>query len=135
MIYLLADDLMAVDRKTRALRWSIRLPTTLGRKVVLGREVVLVPSSRGLYELSREKGDRQRIFRGEDVALLSGSLGVVQGKYLCVTNQAITVCDAAPPRNTHRKKSWINRNSASQRLYRDRRFHPGDRRSNKDEHH
>ncbi len=89
-IYLLADDLMAINRKSRALLWSIRLPTTTADHVLLGKETVLVPTSRGIYELSRQKGDRIRIFRGDDVALVSGELSILKDKLLCVSSQGIT---------------------------------------------
>jgi len=91
LLYLLSKELIAVDRKTRALRWSIELPIRAGGlSAVVGADRVLVCTSRGIYELSKASGDTQRILRGDDLSSGGGALSLIGKRIVSVSNQAIT---------------------------------------------
>jgi outer membrane protein assembly factor BamB len=99
-VYLRSEDLMAIDRNTRTLKWSIRLPSSISPNVILADDRILAATSRGIYELSLETGDRQRIFRGDSLSLLNASIGTVGDKCICVSSVAVSafpfVTDKAP---------------------------------------
>lgn len=89
--YLLSRELECIDRKTQELKWAVMLPVVGGGlSVVPAENGVLVFTSRGVFEISRENGDVTRIFRGEDLSSIGGSLRVVGGRLLCVSNRSIT---------------------------------------------
>ncbi len=88
-LYLLSKELVAVDRTTRALRWSIELPIRAGGlSAVVGPDRLLVNTSRGIYELSRASGDTQRIYRGGLSG--GGALSMIAKRIVSVSNEAIT---------------------------------------------
>lgn len=89
--YLMAQELEAIDRRTRGLRWSVSLPVAAGGLgVVIGDDRLATFTSRGIFELSKQNGDVVRIFRGADMTSLGGASFVLDGKYVTISNQAIT---------------------------------------------
>lgn len=89
--YLLSRELECIDRRTQELKWAVMLPVVGGGlSVVPAENGILVFTSRGVFEISRDNGDVTRIFRGEDLSSIGGSLRVVGGRLLCVSNRTIT---------------------------------------------
>ncbi|MFN0196281.1 MAG: PQQ-binding-like beta-propeller repeat protein [Planctomycetaceae bacterium] len=90
-VYLLSDELEAIDRKTRSLKWSVALPVEGGGlSCIIGDDRILVQTARGTYEISKVNGDPLRIFRGYDTSCMGGLLTVREGLLIHVANDAIT---------------------------------------------
>jgi hypothetical protein len=89
--YLVANEMTAVDRRRRTLRWSTALPMhVVNPSAFLGSDGPHILTSRGIYGLNPGNGDPRRIFRGHDPFAKGGHIVVVGERYLCVSNQAIT---------------------------------------------
>jgi outer membrane protein assembly factor BamB len=96
--YVLSRELVCIDRSTRAMKWSVTLPVAGGGlSAVPAADGILVFTSRGVYEISRDNGDVRRIFRGHDLASVGGSLQVVGPLAVCVSNRRITAYPLTPP--------------------------------------
>ncbi len=90
-LYVLSDELEAIDRKTRSLKWSVALPVEGGGlSCIVGDDRILVQTARGTYEISKANGDPLRIFRGYDTSCMGGLLTLHQGLLIHVANDAIT---------------------------------------------
>jgi outer membrane protein assembly factor BamB len=96
--YLLSRELECVDRKTQELKWAVMLPVVGGGLSVVPSEVgILVFTSRGVFEIDKGNGDVTRIFRGEDLSSIGGSLRIVGGRAVCVSNRSITAYPLTAP--------------------------------------
>jgi outer membrane protein assembly factor BamB len=99
-VYLFSDELSAISRMKPALQWSHLLPVEVqgvGPKV--GAKAVLVFTSRGLFEISKETGDdRREVFRGADVGAAGGTILSAGNRLICVSNVAVTAYpEPSPP--------------------------------------
>jgi outer membrane protein assembly factor BamB len=101
--YLLSRELECIDRKTQELKWAVMLPVVGGGlSVVPAEEGILVFTSRGVFEIAKDNGDVTRIFRGEDLSSIGGSLRVVGGRAVCVSNRSITAYPLQAPQGEAR---------------------------------
>lgn len=103
-LYLGGSDLGALDRQSRALRWSLPLPIgTVPGRVLVRPEGVWQLTARGIFEVNPGSGQVRRIFRGDDPAASGGDLLLDGPWLLAVTNRAITAYPraAAPARAAH----------------------------------
>ncbi len=91
-VYLLGRELLAIDRKTRGLKWSTTLPIGVGRLRAIhddGRLSVL--TGRGIYEINKANGDTLRIFRGHDLTSKGGSIDLLGDKLICISNHTLSM--------------------------------------------
>jgi len=89
--YLLSRELECIDRRTQKLKWAVMLPVVGGGlSAVPAEKGILVFTSRGVFEINKDNGDVTRIFRGEDLSSIGGSLRVVGRHAVCVSNRSIT---------------------------------------------
>jgi len=96
-VYVMSRELMAINRDTRALKWSVALPITGGGfGVVPAEKGILVCTTRGIFEVSRENGDILHIFRGADLDSIGGSLTRVGDRLINISNQSITAYPLSP---------------------------------------
>ena len=97
-LYLLSNELDAIDRITRDLRWSRTLPVKVGGlSALVGRERILVFTSRGIYEMSKKNGDVLDIYRGHELSTGGGMLTMMHDRFLCVSGQSISAYPIVPP--------------------------------------
>jgi outer membrane protein assembly factor BamB len=91
MMYVLGADIYAIDAKTRKMKWSNRLAGQADNMRVLSTKTRLyVFGGRGVYEISKENGDIERIFRGADLESVGGQVIVVDNLLITISNLAIT---------------------------------------------
>ncbi len=90
-VYLGGSDLGAVDRKTRALRWSTPLPggSDDGQVLVRGDGIWQL-TTRGIFEVDPKSGRVRRIFRGEDAGAMGGDLVLTDRWLLAISNRTIS---------------------------------------------
>ena len=90
-LYLSGEEVLAIDLKTRQLKWAANLPTATGwiGPLVTAHRVYQF-TSRGIYELDKSNGDTLRIFRGGDLDSLGGVLIAQPGRLISVSNLAVT---------------------------------------------
>lgn len=89
--YLGGDDISAIDLKTRRIIWSVKLNHgTTWAKSILTQGRIFHFSSRGIFEIDKEKGKVVRVFRGTDLESMGGTLIVTPNTLLTVSNLAIT---------------------------------------------
>ena len=62
-LYLLSEEVLAIDRRTRKLAWANQLPTISSHSLVVMADSVLVPTVRGVFRLSKTNGDVETIYR------------------------------------------------------------------------
>ena len=72
------------------------VPQSTSGEIVIGNERILVPTARGIYELSLDTGDIQRIFREGELGALNGALALLDGKVFCISSHAITAFARTP---------------------------------------
>ena len=90
-IYLAGEDLTAYSRKTQELLWATQLPRSAEWTAPLMTATRIYQfTSRGVCEVDKKSGDILRIFRGDDLGSLGGSLFVAGGKLITVSNVAVT---------------------------------------------
>jgi len=90
-IYLGGPELGALDRKTRALRWSTPLPGGSDDGRVIARaDGIWQLTPRGIFEVDPRTGAVRRIFRGDDDGSSGGDLILAEGLLLAITNRAIS---------------------------------------------
>lgn len=90
-VYLGGPELGALDRQTKALRWSTRLPggSDDGRLLVRPDGLwQLTP--RGVFELDPGSGRVRRVFRGDDEGASGGDLHLTDRWLLAISNRTIT---------------------------------------------
>lgn len=91
LLYLLSDELNAINRKTHKLEWTIPLPITAGGlSAVVTPTEVHVFTGRGIFKINKTNGDIEGIHRGEDMSSLGGRLALIDGKVIAISNRAIT---------------------------------------------
>jgi len=96
-VYLGGHGLDALDRKTRALRWSIPLPGgSEDGRVLLRGDGLWQFTPRGIFEVDPGTGRVRRIFRGEDVGASGGDLVLTERWLLAVSNRAISAYPRVP---------------------------------------
>ncbi len=97
-IYLGGPDLEALDRQTRALRWSLPMPEGSDGGTVLVRPDGLFQfTTRGIYEVDPQAGRVRRIFRGDDSGALGGDLFLTDHWLLAISNQTISAYPRGGP--------------------------------------
>jgi outer membrane protein assembly factor BamB len=90
-VYLLGRELLSIDRRTRGLKWSTKLPIGAGGlRVIHDGQRVTVLTGRGVYEIDKTNGDILRIFRGHDLASQGGSVDLRDGTMVCTSNLALS---------------------------------------------
>jgi len=90
-VYLGGPELGALDRKTRALRWSTPMPGGSDDGHVLVRPDGLWQlTPRGVFEVDPGSGRVRRIFRGEDPGASGGDLVLTDRWLLAISNRAIS---------------------------------------------
>jgi outer membrane protein assembly factor BamB len=93
-VYVLERELMAIDRATQRMVWSVALPIAAGQlSVIVGDESLLAFTSRGVFEVSKTNGDVQHIVRGGDLTSTGGRIARIGDKLICISRQAITAYD------------------------------------------
>jgi outer membrane protein assembly factor BamB len=90
-LYLSGEEVLAIDLKTRQLKWAANLPTATGwiGPLVTAHRVYQF-TSRGIYELDKSNGDTLRIFRGGDLDSLGGVLIAQPDRLISISNLAVT---------------------------------------------
>jgi outer membrane protein assembly factor BamB len=98
-IYLVGDDVSALDLSTRAMRWSTRLPIETGMlRPILAGDRLYVFSGRGVFQVDTASGDPAGPpFRGADLESLGGALWTCGDRLLAVSNRAVTAYPLGPP--------------------------------------
>jgi outer membrane protein assembly factor BamB/TolA-binding protein len=90
-VYLGGPDLGALDRKTRALRWSTPMPGgSEDSRVLLRPDGLWQLTPRGIFEVDPGSGRVRRIFRGEDVGASGGDLILTDRWLLAISNRTIS---------------------------------------------
>lgn len=90
-VYTLDTELSSYDRQDKKLRWANRLPIAAGGlSAIVGKDSVLVLTSRGLFQLDRSTGDTKKIFRGADLAAAGGKLHLIGEQIVAVTTLSVT---------------------------------------------
>jgi outer membrane protein assembly factor BamB len=90
-VYLGGPDLGALDRQTRALRWSTPMPGGSEELRALVRPDGLWQlTHRGIYEVDPKSGRVRRIFRGEDPGASGGDLVLTDRWLLAISNRSIS---------------------------------------------
>ena len=96
-VYLGGPDLNALDRKTKALQWSLPLPGGSEEgQVLLRADALWQLTPRGIFEVDPKTGRVRRIFRGDDAAGACGDLVLTDRWLVAVSNRTIS----AYPRGT-----------------------------------
>lgn len=96
-IYMMGDELSAIDINTRKMLWATRLPSSSEWiSPVLTENRIFQFTSRGIFEVDKATGDVVQSYRGSDLESMGGRM-IVSGDYLyTISNAAIT----AYPRTT-----------------------------------
>ena len=82
---------MAINLKTRGLRWSTNLPVSSGGlSAIVGATRLLVYTSRGVYEIDKANGDTKGIFRGDDLSAKGGLMTLVGSQLITVSNKSVS---------------------------------------------
>lgn len=90
-VYLLGHELLAIDRRTRGLKWATKLPIGVGRlQAIHDDKRITVLTGRGIYEIDKTNGDTLRIFRGDDLTSKGGILRVMGDDLLCISNHSLS---------------------------------------------
>jgi outer membrane protein assembly factor BamB len=90
-VYLFSNELSTISRTKPEMRWSNHLTVDLqGIGAQVGSRGVVVFTSLGLFELSKETGDVRRIFRGSDVGAAGGFVLNAGKRLVSVSNLAVT---------------------------------------------
>lgn len=90
-LYLGGPDLGALDRKTKAMRWSTPMPGgSEDCKVLVRPDGLWQLTPRGIFELDSKTGRVQRIFRGEDTGASGGDLMLTDRWLLAISNRTIS---------------------------------------------
>ncbi len=90
-IYLAGEELNAHDLKTQKLLWSNKLPqgsTSTWPLLTQTRLYQFTP--RGIYEINKENGHVERLFRGADMESLGGALMLTPKALLAISNLGVT---------------------------------------------
>jgi outer membrane protein assembly factor BamB len=97
-VYLLGDDVSAIDLSTRAMRWSTSLPIETGMlRPILGGDRLYIFSGRGVFQIDTASGDPAgRPFRGADMDSLGGALLRCGDRLVSVSNLAVTAYPLPP---------------------------------------
>ena len=90
-LYLVGNEVSGIDRETRAMKWSTKIPVQTGdlRPVVAG-ENVYVLTSRGVFEIDGADGDVTRILRPADEGVTGGVLWLAGERLVTVSSSAVT---------------------------------------------
>ena len=90
-VYFGGPELGAIDLKTKALRWSSRLPGGSEQAAALVRpDGIWQLTSRGIFEVDPATGQIRRIFRGADPDGSGGDLYLTDRLVLAISNRTIT---------------------------------------------
>jgi len=90
-IYLGGPELGALDIKSRALRWSTRLPGGSEEAGAIVRpDGIWQLTGRGVFEVDPGSGRVRRIFRGHDRAASGGDLLLTDRRVLAISNRTIS---------------------------------------------
>jgi outer membrane protein assembly factor BamB len=97
-VYLVGDEVSAIDLSTRAMRWSTSLPIETGMlRPILGGDRLYVFSGRGVFQVDTTTGDpAARPFRGADLESLGGALFRCGDRLVAVSNLAVTAYPLSP---------------------------------------
>jgi len=110
-VYLGGPELGALDRQTRALRWSTSLPGGSNvERVLLRPDGLWQFTPRGIFELDPRSGRVRRIFRGDDAGSSGGDLLLTDRWLLAVSNRTIS---AYPRGSAVARRAAIGDESAS----------------------
>ena len=90
-VYLGGPELGALDRQTRALRWSTTLPggSDVGR-ILVRPDGLWQFTPRGIFEVDPKSGRVRRIFRGDDAGASGGDLLLTDRWLLAISNRTIS---------------------------------------------
>jgi outer membrane protein assembly factor BamB len=90
-VYVSGEELMAYSLKTQEVLWSTRLPRSASWSTpVVTQNRIYQFTSRGIYEINKETGSVENLFRGVDLDAFGGSLLVTPKALVTVSNLAIT---------------------------------------------
>jgi outer membrane protein assembly factor BamB len=95
-VYVGGPELGAIDRESRTLLWSTRLPGgSSDARVLVRPDGIWQMTPRGIFELDPATGHVRRIFRGQDTDSDGGNLELADRQLLAVTNRTITAYPTA----------------------------------------
>lgn len=90
-IYVVGNEISAIDRETRAMKWSTALPVMTGEmRPIIAGDRAYVLTNRGLFEIDTSNGDVTHIMRSADPEAIGGALWHVGNKLITVSNSAVT---------------------------------------------
>ncbi len=90
-VYLGGPELGALDRRTRELRWSTRLPGgSEDGRVLVRADGLWQLTPRGIFEVDPVTGRVRRFFRGDDAGSSGGDLLLTDRWLLAITNRTIS---------------------------------------------
>ncbi len=90
-LYLIGQDVSAIDLNTRQLLWDTKIPVSTGLiQPLVTPDHLFVASQRGIYDIDPANGEVRRIFRGADRNSSGGRLLLAGGKLISVTDAAVT---------------------------------------------
>ena len=90
-LYLGGPDLGALDRETRALRWSTSVPGgSEDGRLIVRPDGLWQLTPRGIFEVDPGSGRVRRIFRGGDLGASGGDLVLTDRWLLAISNRTIT---------------------------------------------
>lgn len=95
-IYLLGQELLAINRESGGLEWAARLPMeNSGLSAAMIGESILVFTGRGLYELNRTDGSVVQIHREVEFDSNGGRVMLAGDRLITVSERNITAWDLA----------------------------------------
>lgn len=89
-MYIIGEDVSAMELTSRELKWSARLPQQCTFRPLMSGKHLFVALARGIYEMDLSSGDTVKIFRGADRDAAGGVLYQTNDKLIYVSNLAVT---------------------------------------------
>lgn len=90
-LYLLGEEMLAIDRESGELKWAARLPMqNSGLSSVIVGDSILVFTGRGLYELNRSDGSVVRIHREVEFDSNGGRILLTGDRLVTISERNIT---------------------------------------------
>jgi outer membrane protein assembly factor BamB len=100
-IYIVGNEISALDRASRGMLWSTKLPVETGtmRPLIAGDRAYVL-TARGVFEINIDNGDVTHILRSVDQDSIGGALWLAGKRLVTVSNSAVTAYPLVQDENT-----------------------------------